>query len=472
MTLENFGRNVRFAPADVFRPTDQNAVLACLDQHRGHNIRAIGGLHAWSEAAVCRDVILDLRHLDRVTLHVEEDGGTYAEIEAGCTIDRVLDYLRSHGGYTLPTYGIIGKQTMAGAVATATHGSGRASLSHYVRAVCVAGYDSDSGRARTYNWDDGEALRAARCGLGCTGILMSVRMGVEPDYLIEEQTRWFERIDDVLDQERDYPRQQFYLIPWSWGWYAQLRRPLTRESGATPGAIAHVHRIFRLVGVDAMLNGAVRLLSGKLAWWVGVRWFYRRVFPWVAQSGIHVTDHASDILRMRHDLYIHVEMELFVPAPHVTHAAAFVEWVLRWCGGESPEMPAALTGDDFGRNTIGEVEALRGCYVHDYPITFRRVLCDDTLISMTSGDEADAWYAISLITYQHDRRPFLRMATFMAAAMASAYRARPHWGKICPLDREALDTLYPALPRFRAVCASVDPDQAFVNDFARRVLGF
>jgi xylitol oxidase len=64
------------------------------------------------------------------------------------------------------------------------------------------------------------------------------------------------------------------------------------------------------------------------------------------------------------------------------------------------------------------------------------------------------------------------MARFMATAMASAYRARPHWGKICPLNTEEIAPLYPALPRFRAHCASIDPDQAFINDFARRVLGF
>ena len=64
------------------------------------------------------------------------------------------------------------------------------------------------------------------------------------------------------------------------------------------------------------------------------------------------------------------------------------------------------------------------------------------------------------------------MAGFMATAMASAYRARPHWGKICPLDTEAIAALYPALPQFRAHCASVDPEHVFVNDFARRALGF
>jgi len=220
------------------------------------------------------------------------------------------------------------------------------------------------------------------------------------------------------------------------------------------------------------LNGAVRMVSGILGWPSGIRWFYRRVFPLVAQSGVHVIDHSNQILKMRHDLYTHVEMELFVPARHLRHSAAFVEWVLRCCGGESHPMPEALVDDALGPNVVSEVEALKGSYVHDYVITFRQVLRDDTLISMTSGDEADAWYAISLITYQREITGFSRMAGVMARAMASAYRARPHWGKICPLDTETIAALYPSLPQFRAHCASVDPQQAFVSDFARRALGF
>ena len=414
---------------------------------------------------------MDLRHLDNVALEVREDGSVYAEIEAGCTIDAVLAYLRSHGGYTLPTYSIIGKQSMAGAIATATHGAGRASISHYISSICVAAYDRE-GKACIYEWSEGDELRAARCGLGCSGIVLSVRIRVEPDYLVEENTLWFERIEQVVSQERDYPRQQFYLVPWKWGWYAQLRRPLARRAGDGPGVAAHLHRALRRIGADMALNGAVRLLCGPLGSPSGIRWFYRRVFPLVAQSGMHVIDHSSQILKMRHDLYTHVEMELFVPARHLIHSAAFVEWMLRCCGGESHQMPDVLRDDALGPSVAVEVEALKGSYVHDYLITFRQVLRDDTLISMTSGDEADAWYAISLITYRRDITAFSRMAGVMARAMASAYRARPHWGKICPLDTETIAALYPSLPEFRAHCASVDPQQVFVNDFVRRALGF
>jgi FAD/FMN-containing dehydrogenase len=471
MTLHNFGKNVRFHPAELVFPSDKNAVLACLEHKRGRKIRACGRLHSWSEAAVSDDVLLDLRSLNQVRLEVHADGSASVDIEAGCTIDSVLDYLGTHGGYTLPTCGIVGRQAAAGAISTATHGSGRASLSHYVTSVTVAAYDPESGRARIFQWRDGHELRAARCALGCAGIVLSIGMAVEPDYLVEETTQWFDRLDDILERERDYPRQQFYLIPWLWKWYAQHRRALTRESGAARSTTALPRRLFTVVGVDTILHGVVRLLS-RLASPAAIRWFYRRALPLAAQPGMRVVDHSRHILMMRHDLYSHVEMELFVMERHVRRAASYVEWVLRCCGGEAPEMPSALTGDDFGCDMAAEIAALRGSYVHDYLITFRRVLADDALISMTSGDESVAWYAISFITYQSDRGPFLRMARFMAASMASAYRARPHWGKVCPLGADEIASLYPALSQFREHCGRYDPNQTFVNDFVRQKLGF
>ena len=297
-------------------------------------------------------------------------------------------------------------------------------------------------------------------------------MQVERDYLLEETTRWFDRIEDVVECEADYPRQQFYLVPWSWRWYAQLRRPLPPSKDSAPGAAARMHRAFRLVGVDLLLNGAVRTLAARLRWWTGIRLLYRRMFPLVARSGMHVVDHSTRLLTMRHDLYRHVEMELFVPRHHLVRAAAFVAWVLRWCGGEPTPLPYSLAQDDFGCDVLEVVQALKGTYVHDYLVTFRKVLADDTLISMTSGDRSEAWYAISLVTYQRDHLPFLGMAAFLAASMASVYGARPHWGKICPLSTAAVERLYPDLPRFRSVCAAIDREQVFVNDFARRVLGF
>jgi hypothetical protein len=89
---------------------------------------------------------------------------------------------------------------------------------------------------------------------------------------------------------------------------------------------------------------------------------------------------------------------------------------------------------------------------------------------MTSGNDGTPWYAFSLATYQSDIGRFLRTAEILARSLARAYGARPHWGKICPLNGEELGRLYPRLSEFRHCCASVDPLGVFINDFARSKL--
>jgi hypothetical protein len=204
---------------------------------------------------------------------------------------------------------------------------------------------------------------------------------------------------------------------------------------------------------------------------VGVREYFRHVFPAVARAGLTVVDESHHLLTMRHDLYRYVETEIFVPARHVRQAALFVEWVLRRGGGESPPLPQLLKADMFGDDLNGGLDALAGRYVHDHPVAFRRVMADDTMISMSSGDTA-CWYAISLATYQREHPAFLTLVRVLTRALATAYGGRPHWGKLCPLTAIEIAPLYPELPRFRAHCASVDPQQTFVNDFARERLGF
>ena len=471
MRLTNFGLNVAVEASSVVVPRTVDDVLACLRQHRHGEVRALGSLHSWSEAALPGDIALDLRHFDHIELVKDaENGSMSVEVGAGCTIDRLLDYLRDNGRYTLPVYGIIGAQTIAGAISTATHGSGRSSMSHYVVAASVAAFD-EHFEARTYRWESGEELAAVRCGLGCAGVILSVRLRVDPDFLIEERGAWFDQLAPVLDAARDHPRTQFYLMPFSWRWYAQLRRPVDPAVARRPGLVARVLRLFRLGVIDVLLNGAVRYLAATVGRRRHLPWLFRNVVPILAPAGVRVVDDSRRLLTLRHDLWRHVECEIFVPADRLFAAAALVEWTLRCCGGEERPPNTDVVVDEFGDGLAGDIDDLRGEYVHDYIVTFRRVLRDDTLISMTSGEEAE-WYAISLVTYQRDLTRFLRLARWLAKTMARTLGARPHWGKICPLQTAEVAALYPRLAEFRRVCASVDPAQVFVNDFARVMLGF
>ncbi len=131
--------------------------------------------------------------------------------------------------WTLPSLGFITEQTVAGAISTGTHGSGKHSLSHYVRSVRIAHYEASSGRAVITEVDTGDALRGARCSLGTLGVIVSVRLEVREKYRVEEQFCHYANINEVRVAEAEYPLQQFYLVPWKWTFFAQQRRETTRK---------------------------------------------------------------------------------------------------------------------------------------------------------------------------------------------------------------------------------------------------
>jgi hypothetical protein len=45
---------------------------------------------------------------------------------------------------------------------------------------------------------------------------------------------------------------------------------------------------------------------------------------------------------MQHELFRHIEIEMFVTRSRLTEAVAFVVWLLRHSGGEAVEAPASV----------------------------------------------------------------------------------------------------------------------------------
>ena len=463
--IENFGRNVRFTPATFYEPKSEAEVLEILDRHKGEAIRVMGRLHSWSDAVRTEGVLLDLKNLNRVEIEPSENA-RQAKVGAGCQIKHLLKELRVQGGYTLPSVGLITEQTIAGAIATGTHGSGKHSISHYVEAVRLASYDPETGKAVISEISFGDKLLAARCSLGNLGVIVSVKMEIRRQYNVEEHFRRYKNLADVLKQEKDYPLQQFYFLPWKWNFFAQHRR----ETDRPKSRLASVYRVYWFLlmdlGLHLLLLFAVRLLkSARFA-----RFLYRRVIPCLVIRNWRVVDDSSSMLVMEHELFRHLEIELFVKAGQLEPALEFVQQVLT-VAGEGRSIPEPLLEklpDETSRNKLQD---LSGCYSHHYPICVRRVLPDDTLISMAQGGD-EPCYAISLITYEHPNRRegFFRVAEFLAESMAALFAARPHWGKYCPLEPEQLIPLYERFREYKKICNEFDPAGVFRNEWMEKLL--
>lgn len=464
--ITNFGGNLRFTPRHFYVPASEAELLAILDRHAHGKIRVAAALHSWSPAVVCDDAVVDMRHFDSVEIARDSDGSIWATVGGGCRIQRLLDELHRLGNCTMPSIGLITRQTIAGAISTATHGSGRHSLSHYIGSIRVAAFDPGTGKACIFTWSDGPMLEAARCALGCMGIILSVRFPCVPKYDVAETIEPCATLDEVLAGENDYPLQQFYLIPHLWSFFAQRRVPLPSYAPRR-SLSARLYRAWWYSNIDIGLHVVIKLLASLLKSPRLVRFFFANILPRLILTHRTVVDHAERMLTMEHDLFKHLEIEIFVPAEHIRPATQFVQAVLKHCAGTGDDADIGAAVDRLGM--AEELRRLRGSFTYHYALTFRRVLPDDALIAMTAAAK-EPWYALSFITYVEPREPFYAVASFLARTLAKLYGARPHWGKYFPLTGAEVGTLYPRLPEFRALCRQVDPHGVFRNGFVARVL--
>jgi FAD/FMN-containing dehydrogenase len=468
--IENFGGNIQFTPRHIYAPRTEADVLEILNYHSGGKIRPVAGLHSWSDVILAEDVLVAMHNFNQLSVAQAPNGSTIATVGAGVTLKELLPALREQAGVTLPTLPGTLVQTLAGCVSTATHGSGTASFSHYVVSVRMAAYDPTTGGAHIYEWSDGPELRAARCALGFMGIILSVKIRCVPDFSVMQKVDRCHTIDEVLSLEKSFPLQEFVLIPYAWDYVVTRRRPIRKRPTAENSLKTRLYRAYALVMQDALAHLVLKLfLALKNAG--AVRWLTQHVVPGLFLPGTEVIDSSENTLTRRHDMFQHVEMELFVPSSHLRAAVYLLQEVVQVFAGQREEVSAetAVSLNEIGMLDV--LHTLRGSYLHHYPVAFRRVLPEDTLISMT-GNAQEAYYTISFFSYSTPRESFYAMMRYIAQVFNYMYGAFPHWGKHFPLWNSDIEVLFPELDQFRSICHEVDPDGVFCNDFAQRVLGF
>ncbi len=461
--IVNFGGDVRFRPTRLLAPHSESQLLGFLREHASQSFRVMGSRHAWNSGIETEEVLIDLKHFDEVRIQHENDE-SFVTVGGGCRISKLLNELNKHG-LTIPAIGLITAQTVAGATATGTHGSGKQSLSHYITRARVACFQE--GKATLREVTDGDELRAVRCSLGCLGVVSELTLPVVPQYFVEEDTVACDSLEAAFAHEEEWPLQQLYLLPHKWSWYAQRRRVYEKQQRSFTAGLYDLYWLLGLNVAFVILLKALTAVRGsnKL-----LRFFYRNIAPRLLITGWRATDRSDRILTMKHELFRHIELELFVRKQDASKAIAFLIDVLSAANDAEHLLSTETNAILQTHNLEQSFGPLRGSYTHDSPICLRRILPDDTLISMTSGD--DQWYSISLITYAKQRRAFFSVAEFLARSTFLAFHSRIHWGKWFPLRADFVEQQYARLPKFREICDEFDPAGQFRNEFVARSLGF
>ena len=463
--IVNFGQNIRFSPAEYYEPKTEVELLTILRSHNSGTVRVVGSLHSWSETFVSDEVLINLRHFNAVEVHADR-GEWVVTVGGGCQVKDLLAQLQTQG-LTLPSVGLVTEQTIAGATATGTHGSGKSSLSNYLKSVRIACFRDGTDEPALVDVSEGDELRAARCSLGCLGVVVSVELPCIPEYRIRECARFARTIEEALSSESHAPLQQFYLFPHLWRYGIHERTVVEQPVSWS----APLYRLYWWLGLDIGLHLLIKLFAAVLKSRMLIRGLFRYLLPWFVFPWWKVVDRSDRILVMEHELFRHLELEAFVSQEHVTEAARFLETVVKQADGTAVTLSNDMTNRLRDAGLLDEFAALQGVFTHHYPICFRRILRDETLVSMASGNSA-CWYSISFITYVQPREPFYQMAQFIAKATVALFAGRIHWGKWFPLDRDAVEQMYPEVETFSQDLPILRPQRRLSKSFCGASLRF
>ncbi len=198
----------RAAPASV----DE---LASLIAKTPLPVRGVGAGHSFSALVPTDGTIITLDRIAGVENANLETGE--ADVWAGTRLAHMGDELAKLG-LAFANMPDINKQSLAGAIATSTHGTGAGigSLSTFMLELDIVTAD---GKVVTCSaTKNADLYQAARVSVGSLGIITKARVKAQPVYKLKRKV-WVEPIEDMLDKLPGYESGnrnfEFYYVPFS-----------------------------------------------------------------------------------------------------------------------------------------------------------------------------------------------------------------------------------------------------------------
>lgn len=425
----NWGRTHACRPTRIERPRSEAEIRQAVQRaaSEGLPVKVVGAGHSFTDIACTEGVLIDLGRYDRV-IAVDPAQRTVT-VEAGMTLAK-LNAVLARRGLALENLGDIAYQSVAGAISTATHGTGirfgnLATQVRHLTMVCA-----DGGVLRCSPESDAHVFRAAQVGLGALGILSTVTFRCLPAFRLHaveepaEMDQVLARLDEHVDGNDHF---EFF-------WWPHTSRVYMKRNNRTDEALRPYRPVKTAVNEVVVGNGAFGLLcrAGKLAP-SRIPSINRRIADGLGR--VRVVDR-SDRVFVSPRLVRFAEMEYAVPR-------------------------------EAAREVVGRVRALvsEGGFRVNFPVEVRFAAADDIYLSPARG--RDTCYIAVHLFRGMDHEPYFRAVE----DLMRAYGGRPHWGKLHYLDSCALSGLYPEWDTFATLRRTLDPGGLLRNRYLDRVLG-
>lgn len=408
----NWAGNHVYTASEIRRPrsVDETAELVA----SARSIRALGSRHSFTDI-IDADLLLDLSGLPRKA-QIAEDRRSVA-LEGPWTYSQLAPVLQAEG-LALHNLASLPHISIAGAIATGTHGSGDANGN---LATAVASLDLITASGETVVLDEADPRFAgAVVSLGALGVTTKLTLSVEPSFEIRQHAYEGVGLERLIDSFDDIFGSAYSVSAFT-TWVGDIEQIWVKERLGRERASKSTFDTMRAAVVDR--HPIIGLDAGPCTPQLGV------IGPWndrLPHFAAGFEPSAGD----------EIQSEFFVPR---VEAAPAIEALQR-------------VGTQLA-------DVLMVCEI-------RTIAGDDLWMSPHHECDSVAFH----FTWRRDPAAVDR-AVRVAEEALWPFAPRPHWGKVFTQDVFDAPAVYRCFDDFERLRRELDPTGTFSNDWTKRVLG-
>lgn len=385
---------------------------------RAGHVRAMGSRHSFNPIADSPQTQLSLAPLNRV-LAIDANAGRVT-VEGGIRYGELAPVLQAHG-LALANLASLPHISVAGAVMTATHGSGSATgnLATQIAAMDVV---APSGDVVTITREgDADLFRAAVVGVGAFGPIVRLVLKVEPTYDVA-QSVYTDLPYDALAEEFETIFASAKSVSVFTDWRGEAANMVWLKERVTAPSPARPDTIF---GARPATEARHPLPDGRAA---DCTTQFGRPGPWHERLP-HFRMEFSPSNGAE------IQAEYFLPREEAARAIA----VMRKQGDRLADLLM-----------ISEI---------------RTIAADDLWLSPAHRGPQVGFH----FTFRRDWEAIKRALPGIEAGLAPL-GAVPHWGKVTTMAPEVIRPRYDKMHDFRQLARDTDPGGKFRNEYLDRMI--
>ena len=409
---QNWAGNLTYSTDNLYQPPTVEQVQAMVKQH--DKLRALGTRHSFNRIADSNHNQLSVEKLgDRLSLN--RDASTVT-VDAGVRYGQLAQYLQAEG-FALHNLASLPHISIAGACATATHGSGDQNGNLATSVAALELVTADGEVVRLSREADQDQFQGVVVGLGALGVVTQMTLDVEPTYEVRQ---------DIYQNLPLTSLQDHFEEIMAYGYSVSLFTDWTNDRINQVWVKSRVAR-------DMTWKAEPELFGATLA--------TRNLHPIAEISAENCTEQLG-VPGPWHERLPHFKMdftpssgkelqsEYFVPRQHAVDAILAVQ---------------SLSDQVAPQILISEV---------------RSIAADDYWMSPCYQQDC-----VTLHFTWKPNWPAVQQILPAIEQQLAPYQARPHWGKLFTMDPAQLQSLYPRLPDFKQLVQQYDPQGKFRNSF-------